>query len=1107
MSALTSLLVRDRVVPLKKIEEAIQRQVISGGALDTVLLEVGATRENVLASYCAAVFELQAVAAGDLMNVTREVVRLVPREVAEQHRVVPIESHAGRVVLAVHEPLARDVEQQLAFLLGASIEQRVTTQARLEAALGAHYGVELSPRLKRLGRKLADAPAGDLVDVAPLDDNRRTVPDDLAPAAIAEADQRPEATYAARTGSTAKYGQVPEAPRRNSAVAVNVARVVGADALERKSFTADAPTPELAEPGSDVTTPRVTNVPETFERASRVTLTDLAAQAKPNAQASREPEASSSTEAASPRMERPPRTELLSRIRGPFTARLAVELLEQAGDREEVLQVALAFVRQFFDCAVLFLVQDDIAEGLDVEGAGPDYATVRRTTVSVEDAGILSDAFRTAQPRMGDLESGTRADQSLAKALGRDTAQPCVVAPVAIRQRVVLLFYGDRGGEDFGISDVPEFVAFMPRISEAFQRLILRRKMGKAAPAEEPDDAKGSTAKRWQGGRRNWVAEVSHTPRGRAPKRRTQAMDVLGVPRTAPPPPSPVANAAGAHAVPPQDAPGVPEAPEDPEPAYLGVPEVAPGSEDDVGHAQPAERTAGESLVASPSSGSTLLDGAEAALDEGSSSSDPEGVESSPAPTEDEPDLTAIPLTNLRPTEPALALDPDEVVSADALRKRGGVTVQPAIRVVDSERARATARAIAEQMVTGSVGSTPPPEAPVRAVASVRPAGGVYSMKGTTDVVATSRSSRPPPPRERDAVRAESPNTSEREPTRPAIAPLDDDDDEPELTVTEAAVHSSAGSHSANARVVVDPGMPSVILDLGDGVENAVQQLLHAGPEDTFAVQAALRAGEGILPALVREFPGPLWFDRHAPHQRLPRGRDVSAVARAMVAFGDVAVPYVAALLDREDPDVRFYATLLSAELVHRDLVGPLGRRVFDVDSGTRVLALDVLRPLRRFPREFGRVIDRVRASARIPARPLPIRLAALKALGHLRDDGALNLLSRVLDVDEPKLREAAHQSLVLITRQDFGKARDAWEDWIAEHSGEHRIEWLIDALMNDDAKLRRLAGDELKHLTQAYYGYQHALPKRDREVAQRKYRKWWDTEGRALFGAVPQRS
>ena len=34
--------------------------------------------------------------------------------------------------------------------------------------------------------------------------------------------------------------------------------------------------------------------------------------------------------------------------------------------------------------------------------------------------------------------------------------------------------------------------------------------------------------------------------------------------------------------------------------------------------------------------------------------------------------------------------------------------------------------------------------------------------------------------------------------------------------------------------------MPSVILDLGDGVETAMQQLLNAGPEDVFAVKAAL---------------------------------------------------------------------------------------------------------------------------------------------------------------------------------------------------------------------------------------------------------------------------
>lgn len=1105
MSALTSLLVRDRVVPVKKIEEAIQRQVISGGALDTVLLEVGAAPENVLASYCAAVFELQPVAAAELMAVTRDVVRLVPREVAEQHRVVPLHAQPGRVSLAVHEPLSREVEQQLAFLLGAAIEQRVVTQARLEAALGAHYGVELSPRLKRLGRKLADADAGALVDVAAVDDNRRTMPEDMGPAIEAASaaslphaspertsddDGRTSATYSARTGgSTAKYGQVPSAGRGNVSVAVNVARVVGADALERTSL--------VAEPASFG--------PPSASKTSTLSGANVPNPPNPPAAVAREPEPPTG-ETASPLMERPPRTELLHRIRGPFTARLAVELLEQASTREEVLQVSLAFVQQFFDCAVLFMVQDDIAEGLDVEGRGPDYATVRRTSASVEDAGILSDAFRTAQPRMGDLASGTRADQQLSGALARNDAQPCVVAPVVIRQRVVLLFYGDRGGEDFGISDVPEFVAFMPRISEAFQRLILRRKLGKTAPEAEPEDPKGTIAKRWQGGRRNWVAEVSHTPRARAPKRRTQAMDVLGVPRTAPPPPSPVANAAGAQSVPAQTRPGVDDTtPEDPEPAYLGVPEPARDT------AVTLLDMAAVAPLSDTSSGSTLLDGAEAALDDPMSVTGEHDAPVFDDPTEPPPPMAseAAAAPDVLPSSPpAAAEDPEEPVPADKLVRKGGVAVSRAVTVVDSERARATARALAEAVV---LGAAIPDELP-RSQPSVRPVIGVYSMKGTTDVVARSRSSRPPPPREPEPARAVSPNAgdaerrarrSERPPAPPSRGAEavhdDDDDDEPELTVTAATAASTAPS-PLSGRLSVDPGMPSVILDLGDGVETAMQQLLNAGPEDVFAVKAALRAGEGVLPALVREFPGPLWFDRNAPHQRLPRGRDISAVSRAMVAFGDVAVPYVAALLDREDHDVRFYATLLSAELLHRDLVGPLGRRVFDVDSGTRALALDVLRPLRRFPREFGRVIDRVRASARIPARPVPIRLAAIKALGHLRDEGALDLLVRMLDVDEERLREAAHQSLVLITRQDFGRSRDGWAAWASEHRGTHRIEWLIEALMHEDAKLRRLAGDELKHLTQAYYGYQHALPKRDREVAQRKYRQWWESEGRALF-------
>ena len=47
MPTLTSLLSRDGVVSLDTIEQALQRQVLEGGELDTALLELSRVPENV----------------------------------------------------------------------------------------------------------------------------------------------------------------------------------------------------------------------------------------------------------------------------------------------------------------------------------------------------------------------------------------------------------------------------------------------------------------------------------------------------------------------------------------------------------------------------------------------------------------------------------------------------------------------------------------------------------------------------------------------------------------------------------------------------------------------------------------------------------------------------------------------------------------------------------------------------------------------------------------------------------------------------------------------------------------------------------------------------
>ena len=64
-------------------------------------------------------------------------------------------------------------------------------------------------------------------------------------------------------------------------------------------------------------------------------------------------------------------------------------------------------------------------------------------------------------------------------------------------------------------------------------------------------------------------------------------------------------------------------------------------------------------------------------------------------------------------------------------------------------------------------------------------------------------------------------------------------------------------------------------------------------------------------------------------------------------------------------------------------------------------------------------------------------------------------------------------------------------------------MEWLIDALMNDQAALRKAAGEELSSTTREYFGYHDDLTKRERERVQSRYREWWQNIGLYRFGKM----
>jgi hypothetical protein len=92
---------------------------------------------------------------------------------------------------------------------------------------------------------------------------------------------------------------------------------------------------------------------------------------------------------------------------------------------------------------------------------------------------------------------------------------------------------------------------------------------------------------------------------------------------------------------------------------------------------------------------------------------------------------------------------------------------------------------------------------------------------------------------------------------------------------------------------------------------------------------------------------------------------------------------------------------------------------------------------------------------------------------------------------------EKARDELIVITKQDFGTKARRWEAWWERHKDEDRADWLFEGLGHKETRVRASSEEELKKLTGEYFGYHYDLPRREREHARERWKKWWVESGR----------
>lgn len=983
MSALTSLLVRDRVVPVSKIEEALHSQVFLGGDIEIILLEMGVVAEDVLSAYRAALFDLLPATREEVMKASREALRRVPPELARSLGIVPIYFEGRSLVVAgwepLYEPRLREVEAQL----GCEVSVRIVNQARLASALAHHYGFELEPRLRRLSDALRRREPGVVPYVRPPEASMRPIDR----ASLSDGDGEGDTEHDSVDGLP-PVG-IPSQPDLEHAVAATVADTVPsvppAYAVE--------PQPEPA-PGED--RPESSAIGSLADELSASTH---GAQVDDPVAAIRN-EVEPDDEEALPHGVSP---QLAALVRGPISLERAIELLGVAGQRDDVLFVLLRYVQQFFDFVCVFGVAKEGARARMAHGAGVTRDLVEHAFVPGPSAGLLADAMREKRPLLGQFGSAP-AEQAAAQVLNREPGRLGLVVPIDLNGRVVLLIYVERVRQGIDVEHAAVVHEVVPAVLTALRRIILDGKLKRASMPPQPE----------------------------APR-----------PLTLPPrPAAPVAR--------PSSQPPVP----------TSVPSrvfVSP-----IPREEPLVRPAPPAAVAQ------VNDDPELRLPSGS-------------------DLSAV---DLDAFESLSTVEPP-------LHQR-----QTAREIVEAREQREAASL--RDRLAGVPRTAPPPPAyetaaPVQNAAGYRFRGGAGLAQERVSSVELSSSAVVSDARASAEPRASNGAPANAADTTPGQAQQDG------LRVPEHEPPVDGRAVRQRLSLVEPAGeVPSVIIDMGESVDTLIDSLLKAPPGvHPREIDELLQVGESVLPVLMQHFPGPLWVDpaaERARNKRRPRGRDLSAVARAVVSFGERAAPYLASVLGAGDPERTYYALIVASEIVHADLIDPVARRVLDRDDALRSLALEVLRSYSSLP-QYDVVVRAISDLTERPGKDPRRQRLAVEALGELRDSRTLRaLIARLSDRDEQVVL-AAHRALVTLTGQDFGSMIRRWETWAEGWGRAHRVEWLIESLLHQDEGVRTLAGEELKLLTQQYFGYHPALPKRDREVAQRKYREWWELEGRLSFG------